>query len=606
VPAKVETKEKAEAPGVFDDMKWRFQARLKALRTMTKSSSGTAGTFEATTNYAVLEAKFDRGVLDRLNEPSFVAIERESAEGKIFMVYEVFNVSPMHFQMLGASSSVPLQNREEFLDKVSESWDDSAGTWIDVSAVATGYRLRVNAGFPTFARSRLIPLYGSRAHLLSDRAVSELICVDGGMEMGEISGFDADLTIDPDALVRYHIGIFGFIGSGKSNLTANLLRRLMKQNPTMKVCVMDVTGEYAVHLVDMLESSQLFTTEDFGDDIDIFAQSQVLPETLEKKLVGDEWVSEVFRKLHSEGRIKVVELAELGRPCNLEKVYEIVSIIANDRKSGHLAAEKVLDELQQHFAGRGLSSKTELSKLAKEEVDFVVKELTSLKRKVHQMSGSVKDIDEAIEIVLALGTEKKPETRGTPEDIAYQFLTGRDRLFIVYAPDPEDARVTATRFLDRLLYLKKVTSLRQKVLVVLDEAQEFAPAEPRSSAIDSSRAVEALLRQGRKYRAYALMSTQRVARMNTNALQQLHSYFVGTLPRNYDRMVIAESFGLDYSVLDKTSQLPTGEWLFVSYKATHQRNVPVFIKTNNNEDVVFDFVREWRRTSQGGQRGSHS
>jgi hypothetical protein len=51
----------------------------------------------------------------------------------------------------------------------------------------------------------------------------------------------------------------------------------------------------------------------------------------------------------------------------------------------------------------------------------------------------------------------------------------------------------------------------------------------------SSRAVEALLRQGRKYGLGGCIATQRIAYLNTNALQQLHTYFVGTLPRPYDR-----------------------------------------------------------------------
>ncbi|HVP22615.1 MAG TPA: DUF87 domain-containing protein [Conexivisphaerales archaeon] len=1113
------TQETKEPASCFDDMGGRFQARLKALRTLTKSSSGTAGTFEATTNFAVLEAKFDLGVLDRLNEPSFIAIERESSEGKVFLVYEVFSVAPMHYQMLGVSSSIPLQIREEFLERVSESWGESVETWIDVSAVATGYRLKIDGGVPSFARSRLIPLYGARAHLLSNQSVSEFICVKDGLKIGEVSGFNVDLKVDPDALARYHIGIFGFsvdhdepllvkeggeirmdrigdlvdrhyqegqegrvevsdievpafdpltfevkwsrlqyvfrhrfegrllrfhlqtgasvsvtpghslftlrngrircvesgqirpgdyvvgahgvqareegnvtvdlleearrlgipglkmmevpeevfnriprmeattyqwcywrkhrslpleylphltkedrshvklgykgtqhplsprleidetfarllgyyaaeghtdyaprrnyrveftfgpadgeliadsratmrsklgevgylrehgsksmrlsfsnkviasllrewigvgapnkrvpdiifnspsavrmafikawylgdsgvsssaelldgvrylllmddclatvspmrtrpsstiegrrvtkhheskcmvfpsaedlangnwhlvrrkqeplvpisqaferlrsiarhsryvdtkaldlleskfyrlasycgkpskdvegcrddgfyrtnahnyfvigdgrvsasqnllllgdeigalkglaesrlsflavksveevrpssqyvydvsvpfaenflagsggifchnTGVGKSNLTASLIRKLMARDDDLRVCILDVSGEYPVHLADLLSSSQLFTTEDFGDNIEIFAQSQVVPETLESRLGDSDWVTRTFKKLHSQGRIKVVELSEVGVPWNLEKVYGVVSNIALDRKSGYLAAEKTLQELQQHFAAAGHSRKTEVSKLPKEDVDFIVEELTSLKGKVHSMSGAVKDIEEAIEIILAVGTAKEAETHGTPEDIAYQFLKGKDKLFIIYTPDPDDARRTATRFLDRLLYLKKITGMRQKVLIVLDEAQEFAPGDPKGLAAESSRAVEALLRQGRKYRAFALISTQRVAKMNTNALQQLHSYFVSTLPRSYDRIVIAESFSLDFNVLEKTSQLSTGEWLFVSYKATRQRNVPVFVKTENNEDAIYRYAR---------------
>jgi len=51
-------------------------------------------------------------------------------------------------------------------------------------------------------------------------------------------------------------------------------------------------------------------------------------------------------------------------------------------------------------------------------------------------------------------------------------------------------------------------------------------------------------------------------------------------------MVIADAFSLSYDVLEKTTTLDVGEWLFVSYKATKRRNVPVFIKAPNNEDIL--------------------
>ncbi|MEM3800173.1 MAG: ATPase, partial [Thermoprotei archaeon] len=74
-----------------------------------------------------------------------------------------------------------------------------------------------------------------------------------------------------------------------------------------------------------------------------------------------------------------------------------------------------------------------------------------------------------------------------------------------------------------------------------------------------------------------------------NALQQLHSYFVSTMPRSYDRGVVAEAFSLNYEVIERTTELDTGQWLFVSFKSTKQRNVPVFINTPNNEDRVVEW-----------------
>jgi hypothetical protein len=585
--------ESEEGADVFDSMDGRFQARLKGLRTMTKSFAGTAGPIEATTNYAILEAKFDLKVLDRLHEPSFVAIERSTASGPSYMVYEVFNVAPMHFQMLGVSASVPQQIREEFLDRVSESWGGSDETWIDISAVPTGYKMAIDRGRPQFERSRLIPLYGSRAHVLSDMAVKEFLCVKDGLKIGDVSGLKIGLEVDPEALIRYHIGIFGFTGVGKSNLTANLLRKLMERDPSLRVCIIDVSGEYPVHLADKLSFGRLYSTEDYGEDVRILAQSQVVPETLEARLNDQGWLVGMLQGLKAQGRIKVVDLSETMTTWTLQKVYEVLSSIAEDKKTGYLAAEHCLDELRKHFMSKGIPRRTELLNLSREDVEFIIGQLNDLKGKMHEKSGALKDIEEAVEIITTLTSEKaEPSTdHRRPEDVAKDLLSGEDRLFIVYAPDPDEARSFVARFLGRLLYLKKVYGYRQKVLVVLDEAQEFAPGDARGPYEDSSKAVEALLRQGRKYRAFALISTQRVARLNTNALQQLHSYFVSTLPRSYDRMVIAESFSLDYSVLEKTSQLSTGEWLFVSYKATRQKNVPVFIRAENNEDAVYEFIR---------------
>jgi hypothetical protein len=71
-----------------------------------------------------------------------------------------------------------------------------------------------------------------------------------------------------------------------------------------------------------------------------------------------------------------------------------------------------------------------------------------------------------------------------------------------------------------------------------ETAKEFFGSESiRFAGIDGkcSQHVETLLRQGRTYGLGVCIATQRIAYLNTNALQQLHTYFVGTLPRPYDR-----------------------------------------------------------------------
>ena len=51
-------------------------------------------------------------------------------------------------------------------------------------------------------------------------------------------------------------------------------------------------------------------------------------------------------------------------------------------------------------------------------------------------------------------------------------------------------------------------------------------------------------------------------------------------------MVIADAFSLSYDILERTTELETGQWLFVSYKATKQKNVPAFVQAPNKEEIL--------------------
>jgi len=104
-------------------------------------------------------------------------------------------------------------------------------------------------------------------------------------------------------------------------------------------------------------------------------------------------------------------------------------------------------------------------------------------------------------------------------------------------------------------------------------------------------AVETLLRQGKKYGLGGCIATQRIAYLNTSALQQLHTYFVGTLPRAWNRTVVSNAFMIDIGILDKTLEFALGEWLLSSYIATGIENVPIFLKADNAETELAQYLQ---------------
>jgi hypothetical protein len=576
----------------FDTMAGEFDARLKRNTIATRTSKSDGRELTVSNPLAIIEARFSYKVLDRLYFPSFVAIER-MVEGKNrHIVFEVVGVSPTHYQLSGIDSSMPTLLRKEYLDTIKESWGKSQETWIDLAAIPTNYMASTDSGELVFSRTPYAPLPGAQVYLLSKEAVEQFLCVAGGEKIGSMAGFELPFTVDMDSLIRFHCALFGFTGVGKSNLASNLIRLAMAHDPRLTVVVMDIAGEYGVNLLDLLRDDARVISTEWFDGEEEFSTSQAIPESMEDT-IGRKAIEGALSRLYSKG-IERLSLQE-GGGLDLAWIQQLLENAVESGKPGGTAAKMALGTLTTEFyEKKRLKPSTRLSDLDQPAASQLANLLTEVHTNVHQMSALVKDID-LIAKQLETGNFGAAETsKLSPERLAEQLAKGTaPRLNVIYAPEPMDARQTVQRLISRLLFLKKKLGNRQRVLIILDEAQEYIPDEhtPKDFTTQSNRAVEQLLRQGRKYRLHCWMATQRVARLNVNALQQLHSYFVSTLPRMYDRMVIADAFALPYEVLERSADLGTGEWLFVSFKATKQRNVPVFLKTENNESFVVQALK---------------
>jgi DNA helicase HerA-like ATPase len=167
------------------------------------------------------------------------------------------------------------------------------------------------------------------------------------------------------------------------------------------------------------------------------------------------------------------------------------------------------------------------------------------------------------------------------------------RLVSLSISDPYTIKELAVILTDEFLRRrKKQFKVKPYTLFVFDEAQEFVRDLTSARGIDRecSESIETLLRQGRKYGLGGCIATQRIAYLNTSALQQLHTYFVGTLPRPYDRSVVSNTFTIDNGILEKTLEFAPGEWLLSSYIATGIDNVPIFIKAENSEKDIQKYL----------------
>ena len=571
---------------VFDDVNGKFEARLREQRERVASTRGREGEIVVSSQVALLEVKFSDEVFEKLQEPQFVAVEKKRNQ---YLIYEIASIKPLHYQMVGMDERIPRDIRWEMMESIYESWEESNETWINVWAVPTKYRMTVNDESIEFVKDNSIPLPGSMVYLLSRESVERFLSMDDGIVVGKLLGFELDLKVNLNSMVKYHMGAFGFTGSGKSNLLSYLIRKSLEADKDLKVIVFDIAGEYGIHLLDeLIKEGEMFSTEKING-VETFLDSQVIPDTLEDKVPLEELKKYVDVFLNS----KAVNLVSTLKPptITLRQLYEMLQ---QELKPGTGMTE--LERILEFITKKGYTEETDVSNLQDNDRSELIDILKSLMKYVNDKSNIYKSMQSLSEYLNSLSEKEKKENKAVNSEDLADYVLGEhsNRLTVVYVPDPEKARAIASAFIDRLLYLKKTKGSRVKILVVLDEAQEFIPDKTSKDDYSdaSNKSVEALLRQGRKYRAHCWLSTQRLAHLNTNAVQQLHSYFVSTLPRLYDRLVIADAFSLNTDIIERTTELETGQWLFVSYKATRQKNVPVFIQAPNNEEILVENLKK--------------
>jgi len=585
----------------FDDIDGLFNARLRETSIKTSYEEGK---IVLKSIIGIFEASFNLAVLDRLSKPSFIAVERPTERGIDYLVYETFSVRPLHIQELSMDVSMPKALRNDFLLKIYSMWGDSEDTWIDIGSVYTGYVMCIRDGNVEFKYDpNIMPLVGAKAHLLSSWAIDRLVNVDGGVEVGEIIGFQHKLKIDLLNLIKFHGGVFGFTGCGKSNLTSLIVRKVLNNLKDTSIFIIDVAGEYSINLIDeIIRNGLIFSTEDFigsDDAVESFLASQVIPESLEDKLFGNNSLREFLEyqilNLIGDNRVCKIDLSE-RKSDRLSYMIELIDELREDQNqlTKLLASEmyskltSLASKLPQDICFYDIATKDEY----REFKDNLIRIIDDVLYKLDASRSRTKfnGILELFKDKLVNVGEEDFNHGYSPWDIARMVMEDKHKLMVAYIPDPIQARDFTSKFISAIFSLRKKRFGGPRVLIVLDEAQEFIPDEVRKEDLtfQSNIDVERLLRQGRKYRVHGWISTQRVARLNVNAIQQLHSYYAGTLPRSYDRHVIADASGISPEILDKTAQLDTGEWLFISHKATRRKNVALFVKTPNNEDILVE------------------
>ena len=618
-------KENAFNEFCFTDFDDRFNARLAAVIPRYFGGAEEAKFAGTSARYQCrVKVKYQKDLMGLLEEGMLLAIKNFKQAGQDeerYTLLEISRVWPEHFGLRGLSEHGYYPMQFEIIEQSEDDWqtDDKSTMMIQIDAIPINYDLVLNKSCEfEFVKGFSYPVVGSHVYLLNSEMINRMynqkIAEKFGIEpsktvedaradprLGLIKMFQASKTaipiyVDFEKLVRYHFGVFAFTGGGKSNLMSNILRRISLHTSNTKIIVFDISCEYVFLLLDLLadpDVSAKVVLEHKIDSLEQFFNSVVKPREYEI----DERTKAGLKGIMEQGKLAYYTRPKQKVPTYSRFLDELDAQRKDSVDKPHYinAIDKIHDAILEYVEKNGLSENQEVSEDFVKHIDQLATE-TIQQFKVHEKSGlyAWATTRTAILDTLRKTQEKEKEEVGglTAEKIRELLEDKTTNLVCISISDPftiKDLVITLTQ--DLLVRRKRRFQVKPYVLLVFDEAQEFIPSGAVGIDAKCSGQVETMLRQGRKYGLGVCIATQRIAYLNTNALQQLHTYFVGTLPRPYDRALISDTFMIDKGILEKTLEFAPGEWLLSSYIATGIENVPIFIEADNAENEIEKYLK---------------
>lgn len=606
----------------FTDFDGKFKARLGRVIAASETSSEEFGTSSPYT-FRVL-AEYDRDLMRLIDSGMLLAVRnfktREAGEIR-YTLMGILRFWPEHFGLRGLKDYQYYPLQFEVIEQSVGDWEtsDKSTMVIQISAIPINYDLVIgeNEEF-TYERGFSYPVIGDRVYILNKEMIKDMYNrrileeLDfsseetssnawkdprlGIIKMFEASAEDIPIYVDYDSLVRYHFGIFAFTGGGKSNMLSNILRRLLIHTKEVKVIIFDISCEYPFLLMDLFANEKIpskIILENKADSVREFYNSIVKPKLFE----DNPKVIKGMEKIFAQNKVTHF-VREVIRIPTFSEFLDSVAALKSDNQSkpNYLEALNEIEVLTaRHMAAKGYLESDEIDKEFAEALANAAPQIATAYN-VHEKStlyGWFTSRQRMVRYFREI--EELQSGEGLNSEAIKELIEGETQLISISISDPQIIKGLVIDLTQEVLaQRKREFKVKPYILFVWDEAQEFAANPGSVSGIDRqcSIEVERLLRQGRKYGLGGCIATQRIAHLNTSALQQLHTYFVSTLPRPYDRGLISNTFMIDKNILEKTLEFTPGDWLLSSYIATGLANVPIYIRADNAEEEIEKFLNK--------------
>lgn len=512
------------------------------------------------------------------------------------------------------SAAIP----ESLREAIAKDYDHLKNTrWINIVLAGEQVGKKFERGVTQY------PTTGDKVHLVT---INDLDIIYGGYEesnsitVGNISVSESlDAKIDLDKLISRHCAIVGSTGSGKSNSVSVLLQSIASREfPSSRILVIDPHGEYNDALS---KYSKVIEIKAKKDENKLQIPFWALPfNELMKMFSGNltdqnreyirEKVVEAKIKSADVNKIKVAKesiTADSPIPFSIKKLWfelddferqtfterakpETITIKTQDGD-----AEKLISNLYQPASAGGGSPF--LNNQAKGLLGF----LDSMRTRLNDSSYSF----------LFNPGKFNPDLKGKiKKDLDYLFLNWLGNNLPITILDlsgiPSEIMSSISGTLLKIIYdglfwgvNTKVGGKNQPLLIVLEEAHSYLKAGEHSI---SSRTVQMIAKEGRKYGVGLLLVTQRPSELDETVLSQCGTMIALRMNNSKDRGHIRSAVQDELqSMVDLLPSLRTGEALISGEAVKIPSRVKFFKIANAPKSSDPKASQKWLETIDNAQ-----
>lgn len=574
--------------------------------------------------------EYTRLAMNDIKEGTMLAVPNYATTKKEthYSIIEVTSIKPIHYAIGENPQGYPgfvleaaKNAAQDWTGQDDESTEDT--TTIKCTAIPTNLELvEREDGSREFQTEQNIPMVGAIVQILATEPTKQVVNKDIDLDAEKNSLFiggklirdqKVEAFVRIEDFIRVHFGIFGFTGAGKSNLLSTYIANMLSSPQVIKVVLFDLMGEYSVLLLDQLLKENIH-----GGILTVGRQT--LPEGLFRyinELPNPPSLDEATRQLERytllpKALIKERQFITFGLRKLIEKkgirYYQDVKSLTVWDLFFTSAVKWSKDRRETKFNQRK-EIVTRALKAAKVTGDYKTKRFTpevaknireAIEQELDESTGAEfkRDGDFTNHIAKLQELEKTTQdfyAVGTTLDDIVEDLNNSEHssLWIIQAHNPNELRNFSKRLGEKVYEERRQNGLVDPLVsFIFDEADEFIPSKPTGESYHASIEIaETLARRGRKFGLGIGIATQRTRYLDTSIMAQPHTYLVSKLPRESDREVVAEAFGVSKDMFRQTFKFKPGNWLIMSHDATGLKAIPVPIQTDDANVRLSEFLK---------------